>query len=99
MAELPITLVVTSPDREAVTVRCDSVRLIVPDSRDGKIPGGSVGIRRGHMSALIAVAPGIIRAYAEGREIFACETSGGLASVGGDRVTLTTGRFTETDQP
>ncbi|MCR5681770.1 MAG: hypothetical protein K6G29_04890 [Clostridiales bacterium] len=99
MAEKPITLTVTSPDREAVSVRCDSVRLTVPDSRDGKIPGGSVGIRRGHMPALIAVAPGIVRAYAEGREIFVCETSGGLATVGGDRVTLATGRFTETEQP
>ena len=99
MDELPVTLTVAAPDREPVTVRCDSVRLIVSDSLDGKRPGGSVGIRRGHIPALLAVAPGAVHAFAGGREIFSCETSGGIASVGGDLVALTTGSFTQTEQP
>ena len=45
MADLPVTLTVSAPDREPITVRCDSVRLIVSDSRDGRTVGGSVGIR------------------------------------------------------
>ena len=99
MAAFPVTLILSSPDREAVAVRCESVRLIASDSSDGKTAGGSVGIRRGHVPALIAVAPGPVRAFAEGREVFRCTTSGGLASVADNRVTLLTERFSETEQP
>ncbi|MCR4906947.1 MAG: hypothetical protein K6A33_12825 [Clostridiales bacterium] len=99
MADLPVTLILSAPDREAVSVRCDSVHLIACDSRDGRHAGGSVGIRRGHVPALIAVAPGPVRAFAEGREIFSSVTSGGLASVAHNRVTLMTERFSDTLQP
>ncbi len=99
MADLPVTLTVSAPDREPITVRCDSVRLIVSDSRDGRTVGGSVGIRRGHIPALMALAPGKVRAYRDGREIFSCETSGGLASVGGDRIAIMTDRFDGPEQP
>ena len=99
MAAFPVTLILSSPDREAVSVRCESVRLIARDSSDGKTAGGSVGIRRGHVPALIAVAPGPVRAFAEGREIFSSVTSGGLASVAHNRVTLMTERFSDTLQP
>ena len=92
MAAFPVTLILSSPDREAVSARCESVRLIASDSSDGKTAGGSVGIRRGHVPALIAVAPGPVRAFAEGREVFRC-------TVADNRVTLLTERFSETEQP
>ena len=63
MDEGPILLSVVLPDGEELTVRCDSVRFTVPDSADGRIQGGSVGIRKGHASALMAVASGAVTAF------------------------------------
>ena len=84
----PILLLVLTPDGEVCRVECDSVRLPVPDPKNGGEPGGTVGIRRGHTDALVAVFPGKIEAFADGRPVVSCETGGGLAMVGGDRVTV-----------
>ena len=90
MDEGPILLSVVLPDGEELTVRCDSVRFTVPDSADGRIQGGSVGIRKGHASALMAVASGAVTAFSAGKQVFSRSMGGGLATVEGDRVTILT---------
>ncbi len=84
----PILLLVLTPDGEVCRVECDSVRLPVPDPKDRDAPGGTVGIRRGHTDALMAVSPGKIEAFADGVSVLIYETDGGLAMVGGNRVTV-----------
>ena len=90
MEEKPVLLSVLTPGGEKIRVRCDSVRLIVPDSPDGKTAGGSVGIRRGHADALMAVAPGKIEAFSDGRSAAVCRTEGGLAIIGENTVSVLT---------
>ncbi len=92
MDEKPILLSVYTPGSERYRVRCDSVRFSIPDSRDGKTLGGSVGIRRGHADALMAVAPGKIEGFSDGEPILSCVVKGGLAIVGGDKVSILTDR-------
>ncbi len=86
MEDKPILLTVLTPDGVQDTVRCDSVRLTVPDSRSGRIPGGSVGIRRGHAPALMTLAPGKVEAFSGGAPVFSRSVCGGLALV--DRNTV-----------
>ena len=88
MDEKPILLTVITPGGEPVRARCDSVRLNVPDSRDGKIKGGSVGIRRGHTDALMALAPGKVEGFSDGKRVLCCEIGGGLAVVSGDQMNV-----------
>ena len=92
MEERPLLLSVLTPGGEICSVRCASVRFSVPDGKDGKIPGGSVGIRRGHADALMVVAPGKIEGFADGRVILTCRVDGGLAMIGDNRVSVLTNR-------
>ena len=48
----------------------------------------SVGIRKGHASALMAVASGAVTAFSAGKQVFSRSMEGGLATVEGDRVTI-----------
>ena len=93
MAEGTIALRLISPDRGELKIDCDSVRFSLPDSKDGKIPGGSVGIRRGHTDALMAVAPGTVLAFSGGKKIFSCEVGAGFAVVSKEGVSILTERF------
>ena len=92
MEEKPLLLSVLTPGGEKCSVRCDSVRFSVPDGKGGKIPGGSVGIRRGHTDALMAVAPGKIEGFSDGDAVLSCLVDGGLAVIGGDKVSVLTNR-------
>ncbi len=83
-----MTLSVAFPAGGGQSVPCDSVRFRVPDSADGKIPGGLVGIRRGHTDALMAVDAGEVLAFSRGEEVLRVPVRGGLAMVTGDRVTI-----------
>ena len=56
MNERTITLILTSPTRGETKISCDPVRFSVPDGETNRNAGGSVGIRRGHAYALMAVA-------------------------------------------
>lgn len=94
MDERTISLKLTSPDGSAQTVPCDSIRFSVPDGENGK-NSGSVGIRRGHADALMAVAPGKIRAFSDGREIFSKQIGPGIAVVTASEVSVLTERMEE----
>ena len=88
--EKPITLTVLTPDGVYGSARCDSVRLCVPDSRDGRVRGGGVGIRRGHADALMTVAPGVILGLSDGEPVLKCRVRGGLAVVSDNTVSVLT---------
>ena len=89
-AEAPILVSVLTPGSERYSARCDSVRFFIPDGK--KNDGGSVGIRRGHADALMAVAPGKVEGFAGGERVLNCVVGGGLAIVGGDKVSILTDR-------
>ncbi len=93
MEDKPILLTVLTPDGVQDSVRCDSVRLTVPDSRNGRVPGGSVGIRRGHAPALMTLAPGKVEAFRGGAPIFSRPVEGGLAFVDKDTVSVLADRL------
>jgi len=81
--DAPLTLICLTTDGAAATVACDSVRLWLPD--------GAVGIRRGHMSALMATAAGPLEAYRGGARVFCRTAAEGVAWVESDRVTVLCG--------
>ncbi len=92
--EKTVTLVLVTPAGAEFRVICDSLRLEVPDGQPVGLlhkssPGGSVGIRYGHLDALFAVAAGKVTAYLAGQLIWSAQVGTGLASVsGGDTVSL-----------
>ena len=83
----PVTLRIVTPGNEHTEIACDSVHLIAKDGTD-KNGGGSLGIRRHHAPALIALQDGKIGAYLNGKEIFSLDITGGIASVSEDIVTV-----------
>ncbi len=95
MEEKPLLLTVLTPDGEQKSVRCDSVRFSVPDSRDGRIRGGSVGIRRGHVDALMTVAPGKIEGFCDGTVVLVYHTEGGIAVVSENQISVLVNRREE----
>ena len=91
MEELPLLLTITTPD-ETRSVRCDAVSFTVPDSVDHPHAGGSIGIRRGHIDALMAVAAGQVVARAAGTPVLTAAVDAGFAVVRQDTVTILTDR-------
>ena len=55
----PLRLVVVTPQGIAAQAACDSVVLPVAEAADGT-PGGTVGVRRGHVPALLAHSAGTV---------------------------------------
>ena len=84
-----LDLSVVTPSGSAAQVRCDSVTLPAADGKDGK-GGGSLGIRPGHIQALIALAPGRVVAKHGGKVLLSLTVGSGYAAVTGDRVTVVT---------
>ena len=87
MEEKKLLLVLTAPGISETVMRCDAVTFTVPDGVNGK-NGGSVGIRPGHASAMMALAPGKITAKLEGKCVLSAATSGGFVTVEPRRVTV-----------
>lgn len=87
MTEKTFLLVLSSPGTQEMAVRCDAVSFTVPDGIKGK-NGGSVGIRPGHINAMMALASGKITARFDGRDVLSCTVDGGFAMVEGHRVTV-----------
>lgn len=82
-----LTLVILTPEGEACRLPCEAVTLFARDNEAGE-GGGSVGIRRGHIPALIALEPGsIVKARAEGGSETRYKVSRGFAAVKDDIVT------------
>ncbi len=77
-----------SPHRQFAAIECDSVRLNIADSCDGKF-SGSYGIRKGHADAIFSLCEGKISVSLEGKEIFSALCSEGFATVKNDEIRLT----------
>lgn len=78
---------VVTPAGEYTAVTCDSVRMLTLDGTDGK-NGGWIGVRRGHTSALMALAEGAVHAFLEHEPVRTVEISEGFASVKDDVITI-----------
>lgn len=90
-----LTLVILTPEGERGRVQCDSVTLVARDNESGE-GGGSVGIRRGHLSAVIALEDGCpVKASSGGEAIAEYSVSGAFASVEKDVVTVVAQTVTE----
>ena len=84
-----MTFVLIDTDGEQVRLECDSVSLVAADGADCT-GGGSMGIRRGHTPAIVALGEGIIRVSLGGKTLYEAPLNGGLASVFEDNVTVVT---------
>ena len=68
---------------------CDSVHLSVPDDENGA-GGGSMGVRRGHMPAFVALNDDKVTAFSGGIPVFTAMVHGGVAEISDDVVTILT---------
>lgn len=85
----PLTLKIVTPEGVDRTVDCESISLWMAPDEKGK-GEGSIGIRKGHVDAVIALGNGPIEARREGQAVFAARTRGGFATVLKDVVTIVT---------
>ena len=78
-----------TPLREVASCRCDAVTLYEKDGAQSF--GGSIGIRRGHLPAVVALAEGgTVKVTSEGKTVFAATVRGGFARVDQGSVTVLT---------
>ena len=84
-----LTLKIVTPEGVDKSVECDSVILwMAPDSKgEGE---GSLGIRKGHAEAVVALGKGPLKASLNGTPVFFAETDGGFATVLNDVVSVVT---------
>ena len=85
-SDAPLTVRIVTPNGVAAEAACDSVILPVADGKSGA--GGSMGIRRGHARAMIALAEGTVRARLAGNTVLSAAVTSGIASVGGNVVRI-----------
>lgn len=74
-----------TPHRQFPSLECDSVKLSIADSINGKF-SGSYGIRKGHAKAIFSLAEGRISASLDGQEVFSAQCGEGFATVENDDV-------------
>ena len=84
-----MTLRVLTPTGVSAETPCDSVRLTLRDDRNGR-GGGSIGIRKGHADAVLALGRGPVRASLGSETVFRAEVEAGFASVKDNVVTVIT---------
>ncbi len=77
-----------TPHRQFPSLECDSVKLNIADSINGKF-SGSYGIRKGHAKAILSLTEGEISVSLKGKEIFSVVCSEGFATVENDEVRVT----------
>lgn len=83
-----LTLIILSPEGERARVECDSVTVFARDDARGE-GGGSVGIRRGHIPAVIALENNSrVTAKSAGSIVSEHIVSGGFARVKDNTVTV-----------
>ena len=84
-----LTLKIVTPEGVDKSVDCDSVILwMAPDSKgEGE---GSLGIRKGHAEAVIALGKGPMKASLNGTPVFSARIDGGFATVVNDVVSVVT---------
>ena len=79
-----------TPMKEVASFRCESVNLFEKDDAQGW-GGGSIGVHRGHLPAVIALAEGgPVKATSQGKTVFHALVRGGFARVDGESVTVLT---------
>ena len=84
-----LTLIILTPQGEKGRSACDSVTLIARDGENGD-GGGSVGIRRGHLPAVISLEDGSsVIASSNGVSLASYTVSGAFAMVKDNIVTVT----------
>ena len=82
-----LTLKIVTPEGTDRTFDCDSVSLwMAPDSK-GK-GEGSIGIRKDHVNAVIALGNGPVTAHLQGNTVFSAQSEGGFATVMDNVVTV-----------
>lgn len=82
-----LTLRIVTSDGVDRTVGCDSVMLWMAPDSNGK-GEGFIGIRKGHVDAVIALGNGKTEARLGGELVFSAITEGGFATVQNDTVTV-----------
>lgn len=80
-----MTFTLFTPHRQFPSLECDSVKLNIADSINGKF-SGSYGIRKGHAKTIFSLAEGKISVSLDGQEIFSAECSEGFAAVENDDI-------------
>ncbi len=79
-----------TPMKEVASFRCESVNLVEKGDSEGW-GGGSIGVHRGHLPAVIALAEGgPVKATSQGKTVFHALVRGGFARVDGASVTVLT---------
>ena len=82
-----LTLKIVTPEGIDRTIDCDSVSLwMAPDSK-GK-GEGSIGIRKDHVNAVIALGNGPVTAQRQGNTIFSAQSDGGFATIRDNVITV-----------
>ncbi len=83
-----------TPHRSLSPIECDSVKLSIADSSNGKF-SGSYGIRKGHADAIFSLKEGKISVKLEGNEVFSCICSQGFATVKNEEIRVTVNSIKE----
>ena len=79
-----------TPQGERCSCPCDTVNLWAKDDAQGN-GGGSMGFRRGHLPAVVALEEGsIVRAVSGEKSVYAARIRGGFARVDRESVTVLT---------
>ena len=86
-SNIVLTLRIVTPQGIFASAECDSVRLNAADAENEK-GGGSIGIRPGHIPALIALSPCTVIAWRNGETVLRTDVSSGFVSVEKDSVTV-----------
>ena len=82
-----LTLKIVTPEGVDQSIDCDSVSLwMAPDSK-GK-GEGSLGIRKDHVNAVIALGNGPVTAHLQGDIVFSALSEGGFATVMNNVITI-----------
>lgn len=76
----PLLLKIIDDDGNEQTCHCDMVKLNCKYDLNDK-NGGSLGIKKGHAKALIALSKDNVRAFLNGEEIFKSDQLSGIAKV------------------
>ena len=84
-----LTLKIVTPEGTDQTVDCESVILWMAGDHKGK-GEGSIGIRKGHTDAVIALGNGPLQALSNGKSVFSAQTQGGFAMVSHNVITVVT---------
>ena len=78
-----------TPLKEVASCRCEAVNLVGKEGAQAM--GGSIGIRHGHLPAVVALAEGSeVRVTSQDKTVFSAKVRGGFARVDRDSVTVLT---------